>query len=122
MKILHYGTEQDYLAISEAMENLPLYADQIKYSQYDEYEDFLYALTNHHYNVVIVTADNAVGMEGVIAVKNYRPDLPLVWFSNDSEFGLQSYRLGCTYFGVRPITADKLERAIGRCGMQMRMA
>lgn len=48
-------------------------------------------------------ADNAAGMEGVIAVQNVHPDTPIVWFSNDKNFVAQSYRLGVAYFAVKPI-------------------
>lgn len=115
MRILHYGTEQDFLAVSNALSHLPDYKDSIKeYTQQDNYDDFFNALTDHYYNLIIITVDNALGMESVIAAKNCHPELPLIWFSNDKGFGLQSYRLDCAYFGTRPITVDKMKR----CRMQ----
>lgn len=123
MKILHYGTEQDFLSVSNVLSHMPDCKDSIKeYAQQDNYDDFLNALTDHYYNLIIVTVDNALGMEGVIAAKNCHPELPLIWFSNDKGFGLQSYRLGCAYFGARPITADKMERALKRCRQQLRIS
>lgn len=123
MKLLHYGTDQDYLMISQIMEQLSLAADPKKGSCHlTDYEEFQCALTDRYYNIVIVTSDNAMGMEGVIAVRNSRPELPVIWLSNDRGFGLQSYRLGCTYFGIKPITKEKLKQALTRCKAQMSMS
>ena len=46
--------------------------------------------------MIIVAVDGAIGMEGVIASKNIRPDTAVIWFSDDKAFGAQSYRLGCS--------------------------
>lgn len=123
MKILHYGSEQDFKRIAELMEHLPSLVNGWRnYDRCDDYEEFMFLLTSEKYKVVMVTMNNAIGMEGVIAAKTQCPDIPVVWFSNDEGFGLQSYRLGCAYFGVHPITADKLEWAMGRCELQLRMS
>lgn len=120
MKLLHYGTDQDYLMISQIMDRLSVLANSQEEScHHNDYEEFQCALTNRSYNIVIVTADNAMGMEGVIAVRNARPELPVIWLSNDRGFGLQSYRLKCTYFGIKPITDELLERALTRCRTQI---
>lgn len=123
MRVLHYGNEQDFLIISEIMDGCPSITDGWKkYDRCDDYEEFVLALTSKQHNVVIVTMNNAIGMEGVIAAKTQCPDIPVVWFSNDKGFGLQSYRLGCAYFGAQPINVDNLGRAIERCRLQLRIS
>ena len=54
-------------------------------------------------------------MEGVIAAKSLLKNVPVVWFSNDSGFGAQSYRLGCAYFHPKPVSAEILSAAIAKC-------
>lgn len=123
MRVLHYGTKQDYLTVTELMDRLPFYAAQIEeYSQKEDYEDFLAALFSHFYQVILVTAENTAGKDGVLAARKYGPDLPVIWFSNNREFALQSYQLDCTYFGIKPVTEEKLERAFWRCSIHMRIA
>ena len=47
-------------------------------------------------------------MESVIATKSLCPKLPIIWFSNDKDFGAQSYRLGTDYFATKPVTNEHL--------------
>lgn len=58
--------------------------------------------------------NNANGMEGVIAARNMRPNIPVVWFSNDEGFGCQAYRLNADFFHCKPVTAHVLEMALDR--------
>ena len=123
MKVLHYGSKSDYQMIEDMIHHLPSAVKECRdLLQCDDYEDFVSTLTQVRYNVVIVTMNHARGMVGVIAARTHCPNLPVVWFSDDDGFGLQSYRLGCTYFGVLPITAEKMERAIERCELQLRVS
>ena len=55
-------------------------------------------------------------MEGVIAVRRIYPDLPVIWFSNDSGFAPQAYRLHVNYFTLMPINKDKIMTALKKCG------
>lgn len=66
-------------------------------------------------NLIIVLADRANGMEVVYTAKETRSDIPVFWFSDDEGFGMQSYRLRCDYFAVKPITVEKLKKAFRRC-------
>lgn len=66
-------------------------------------------------DLIIVLADGADGMEGVIAAKNADGDTPVIWLSDDEGFGAQSYRLGCTYFHKKPIPLEKLKEALHKC-------
>lgn len=73
------------------------------------------AMVEQQPTVIIVLVDGAAGMEGVYMVKSRRPDLPVFWFSDDSDFGILSHRLNCAYFSTKPITSEKIDRAIQRC-------
>lgn len=66
-------------------------------------------------SLILVLADRSRGMEGVYAAKETRPEIPVFWFSDDEGFGMQSYRLECDYFAVKPVTEEKLKMAFHRC-------
>ena len=63
----------------------------------------------------MVTVNGAEGMEGVIAARDLWKNVPVIWFSDDNGFGVQSYRLGCAYFHKKPISAGILSAAIAKC-------
>lgn len=48
--------------------------------------------------LLVVLANGAAGMEGVYLARRIMPELPVFWFSDDSQFGMQSHRLDCSYF------------------------
>lgn len=65
--------------------------------------------------LLVVLTDGAAGMEGVFLARQIMPELPIFWFSNDSHFGMQSHRLDCTYFATKPLTEEKLRKALDHC-------
>lgn len=65
--------------------------------------------------MIVVMADGAEGMEGVMAARTLCPEVDLLWLSDDEGFGPQSYRLGCTYFGKKTITEQLVSHAYRRC-------
>ena len=65
--------------------------------------------------LVVVLTNGAAGMEGVYRVREYHPRVPVFWFSDDGDFAMQSYRLNCSYFGLKPVTEGKLRQALYRC-------
>ena len=64
---------------------------------------------------IVIAMDGADGMEGVIAAKTLCRDIPVLWFSNDGDFGAQSYRLGCAYFHEKPLLPQILSAASAKC-------
>ena len=66
-------------------------------------------------NLAIILSNGADGMEGVYTVKEYDSNIVVFWFSNDYGFGIQSHRLECAYFAVKPLTGDKLTKALNHC-------
>lgn len=72
-------------------------------------------LTRAASSLLIVLTDGAAGMEGVFLARRIASELPVFWFSDDSQFGMQSHRLDCTYFSTKPITVEKLSKALQHC-------
>lgn len=116
MNVLIYGNATDKELLIQHMKSQACMAfRKIDYQQTDNYDKFLELLRTVEYEMVFVMMDNAAGMEGVIAVQNLHPDVPVIWFSNDKNFVAQSYRLGVTYFSVKPINERIVELALKRC-------
>lgn len=116
MNVLIYGNATDKELLIQHMKSQACMAFRIiDYSQTDDYDTFLEMLGNKKYEVIFIMADNAAGMEGVIAVQNLHPEIPVIWFSNDKNFVAQSYRLGVNYFAIKPINEKILGLALNRC-------
>jgi len=116
MDVLIYGsTREKELLIQHLKSEACMAFRMVRYSHAEDYDTYLKKLRNHNYDIVFVMADNAAGMEGVIAVQNVHPDVPIVWFSNDKNFVAQSYRLGVAYFAVKPIEEKVINLALKRC-------
>ena len=116
MEVLIYGSKTEKELLIRHMESEACMAFRLmKYSHAEDYDTYLKELRNQEYDIVFVMADNAAGMEGVIALQNVNPETPIVWFSNDKNFVAQSYRLGVTYFSVKPIDGKTVCLALQRC-------
>lgn len=116
MNILIYGNAREKELLVQHMKSQASMAFRlVTYSHAEDYDTYLAMLREQPYDMVFVMADNAVGMEGVIAVQNVQPDIPIVWFSNDKNFVAQSYRLGVNYFAVKPIDEKIVSLALTRC-------
>ena len=116
MDVLIYGNANEKELLIQHMKTDPLFVfRRMQYSHAEDYDTYLKELRSRLYDVVIVMADNAAGMEGVIAVQNVHPETPIIWFSNDENFVAQSYRLGVTYFAVKPLSEKMISMALKRC-------
>lgn len=123
MKILIYGSTGEKELLVQHMKSQACMAFRmVTYSHADDYDTYLAMLREQEHDLIFVMADNAAGMEGVIAVQNVQPDTPIVWFSNDKNFVAQSYRLGVTYFSVKPVDEKILGLALERCQQREEMA
>lgn len=116
MKLMLYGTSEECGHIREMCETQTFLAfRRIEYVEAYDRENYLRALGEQELVAVIVLADGANGMEGVIAAKELRDQVPVVWFSDDRGFGVQSYRLNAAYFHAKPILPEVLVLALKRC-------
>ncbi len=115
MKLCFYGPPADQENIMGLLRQLPKYRNWAGSCQcYSDYDSFVENLAPGRYDAVFITENNANGMEGVIALRNSCPELPVVWFSNDEGFGCQAYRLQTDFFHAKPVTAAILEMALDR--------
>ena len=116
MTVIVYGNQSDRSMLQKAVSDMTEYCYRnISVCGYSDYDIFIDRLRGSPPEVVIVTADGADGMEGVIAARNILERVPIVWFSDDKGFGAQSYRLGCAYFHKKPVSPQIISAAIARC-------
>lgn len=116
MNLVLYGTEADKSEFSKSLDTLPDYCyRKIRLAVYRNYDSFIARLSESPPDCIVIAMNGADGMEGVIAAKNVCENIPVLWFSDDSGFGVQSYRLGCTYFHKKPVSPQILSAAIAKC-------
>lgn len=116
MNVLIYGNATDRELLIQHMKSQACMAfRKIEHFNTDDYDTFLELLNLKEYEMVFIMMDNAVGMEGVIAVQNLQPQTSVIWFSNDKNFVAQSYRLGVNYFAAKPINEKIINLALNRC-------
>ena len=113
MKTLLFGAPHECTAAGEALGNMVDSA--YEYRHVNDIEEFERVLVNWMPSLIVVLADGAAGMESVYRSRQRRPSLPVFWFSDDREFGMQSYRLDCAYFSTKPVTPEKMACAMKRC-------
>ncbi len=82
---------------------------------YENYDDFISGFPQDNASAVIIARRGADGMESARNAKVMKPNTPLIWFSDDEGFGVESYRIGCTYFSAEAITEKLLSAALMRC-------
>lgn len=107
-RILYFGTEPECRDVHGLLENDTA-------TSTDDPEVFDRLLVEWDPHLVLILADGAAGMECVYRSRERRPCIPVFWFSDDPQFSLQSYRLDCAYFSVKPVTREKLDNAFLRC-------
>lgn len=116
MKLILYGTESDKKELVHSLAALPEWCyRKIQVTGYYDYDSFIAGLRGSPPDCIVIAMDGADGMEGVIAAKSICEDVPVLWFSNDNGFGVQSYRLGCAYFHKKPVSPGILSAAITKC-------
>ena len=120
MNAILFGTEQEYKELMDAIRVLPgLQERSLECLHLEDYDDFRHELAKRSFNLIIVTADGATGMEACIGARKICPDTAMFWFSNDRAFGPQSFRLDCTYFATKPVSGNRLMRAFEKWQIHM---
>ncbi|MBQ4648683.1 MAG: hypothetical protein IJN86_07675 [Clostridia bacterium] len=115
MRILIYGTKEDCNGCISCLDDVAqLQYRHVEYISADDYDEFIKTLaeTTSVIDLTIIISDGAEGMEAVMASKRASPEVPVVWISDDANFAIQSYRMGCTFFGVRPVSKEMMADAI----------
>ena len=115
MRVCFYGTENQFQTFLSHLAHVPKYQGRFaQYAVFPDYDSLVAGLRREPFDLVFVSHDNACGMEGVIAIRNVQPNVPVIWFSNDEDFGSQAYRLHTDFFHSKPITPMILEMALNR--------
>ena len=116
MRLILYGTESDQNEFIYALGGLPeWYYRKMKITGYLDYDSFITGLRETPPDGIVISMNGADGMEGVIAAKSICENVPVLWFSDDNGFGIQSYRLGCAYFHQKPVSSQILSVAMAKC-------
>ncbi len=100
----------DILSALSLLRKIPL---ECKF--YESYDDFIQGFPKDPIQTVIVARRGADGMECARNAKLMRPDIPIIWLSDDNGFGIESYRIGCAFFSADTLTEDLLIAALKRC-------
>lgn len=116
MKLIPYDTNTDNSELAMMISAIPkLCYRHIRIEDHSDCDSFLTGLGGSPPDGIVIAMDGADGMEGVIAAKTLRRDIPVLWFSNDGDFDAQSYRLGCAYFHKKPLSPQILSAALAKC-------
>ncbi|MGM9681695.1 MAG: hypothetical protein ACI3XR_09345 [Eubacteriales bacterium] len=116
MKIILYGEDAECHQALDELRTFPMLLNHPnEYLSVNNRETLQKQLVEWNPGLIIVLANRSEGMEGVYLVKEIRPEVPVFWFSDDEGFGMQSHRLECDYFAVKPFNSEKLSKAFQRC-------
>lgn len=85
---------------------------EIQTHLFQEIDDLRFCMVTQSPDLVISLADGTAGMEAIYLVRKYDAALPVLWFSDDPGFAMQSHRLDCSYFSVKPLTPEKMRLAL----------
>ncbi len=115
MRVCFYGNELEYEIFRSHVNEIPRFSGLLTdFVLCPDYDALAGSLRQDRFDLVFISHDNAYGMEGVFAVRNTQPNVPMIWFSNDEDFGSQAYRLHTDFFHSKPITPMILEMALDR--------
>lgn len=116
IRTLIFGNSDECRKAEEELSALEQLAEKHQeFLHIDDLEEFDRKLVDWEPTLLMVLANGAEGMECTYRARDRRPCIPVFWFSNDPEFGMQSYRLNCAYFSTKPVTGEKLSYAFQRC-------
>ncbi len=108
MNILVFGADSETDDFIDMIDTCQHFLFRKKsYKRESDYDEFLKRLKEKQ-DLVFILENGARGMESVIATKDTCPETSIIWFSNDKDFGAQSYRLGVEYFATKPVTNEHL--------------
>ncbi len=116
INVLLFGSDSECRTAIDILNGLDVLSAYIQQHRHlSDLEEFEMALVDWSPTLLMILADGAVGMECVYRAKSGRPSIPVFWFSDDHQFGMQSYRLNCAYFSTKPVTSEKVCKALQRC-------
>jgi two-component SAPR family response regulator len=84
---------------------------------FENRERIIEAMMKTSYEIVVVAIDKAKGMEAVKHIQLRDPKTQIIWFSNDKDFAGFAFEKGVRQFALQPISKEKLEEGLRRCGV-----
>ena len=116
MRFILYGTRADKEKFEVLLAALPeWHYRKVQIIDHSDYDGFVAGISAEPSDGIVISMNGAEGMEGVIAARSACENTPVLWFSDDNGFGVQSYRLGCAYFHEKPVSPQILSAAIAKC-------
>ncbi len=112
MHLLMYGEKCECENAFRMIKSLLL--QNVKHTIVDDYENIHQRVIDGDADVAVIVENGAGGMEAVYRIRESGCNIPVFWFSDDRDFAVQSYRLGCAYFSTKPVTAEKFQKAFTR--------
>lgn len=109
MRLLLYGNKEECEKVYEIIKSIVF--QNIEPTIVDDYENIHQSIIDNRTEVAVIVENGAGGMEAVYRIKESGCNIPVFWFSDDRDFAVQSYRLGCAYFSAKPVTAEKFQKA-----------
>jgi len=93
--------------------------DTLRADCFDDFHDFLASADGKNRRILLLAQEGPEGAELASETRERFPDHRFIWFS-DLDFALFSYRLEAAYFGLLPLTEDKMRTALRNCAHQLR--
>ena len=116
VSIAIFGAEMECRAVLKLLSALAEQEGlQLQVRLFSDIDELRFFMVDQQPDLVITLVDGTMGMEVVYLVRKLASDLPVFWFSDDKGFGMQSHRLECDYFSVKPVTREKLQTAFRGC-------
>lgn len=115
--IAAYCTEENLHTFREGIERFShRFGRKVQAQLHPSSQNFLDALPRGSpWDLIIVAAPGAEGMETVVSARETAPETPLLWCSDDAAFAVASYRLRCSLFLPLPLQPDDVQAAMTRC-------
>ena len=118
MIIALYGCHSDIIQFDRLLLENPG-SDGLKISihHWEDYDSFI--LEYRTADALFVLADGGEGLEVMNAAETIDPQVPRVWFTDDSKLGPQALRMKASFFAVKPITSEIIMDALAHCGIKV---
>lgn len=81
----------------------------------DSFEEFRVNFMEKNIDILMIAWDGTEGLDAVSSVKTLGTQM--IWIS-DLDFGVQSYKLGVTYFCQKPLTFSLFKLALDSCFLE----
>jgi len=110
LNILIYGDSPDREVLIPMLERAEPISDcQKEYTFLTDSEQYYQAIRKADADLVIVSVGGEPGHRGIRLAKSLAPAIPRIWVSDNLDDCLESYRLGCTWFLMKPLEKEEKE-------------